>query len=84
MYRLITILILIGVIYWVVKRSLFPSKGGAISSEGAEEELVQDPVCGCYIPRSQSFSIAYRGKKLFFCSQECFQKYQASNSLPKN
>jgi len=84
MHRLITILILIGVIYWVLKRALFPSKGKTIGSEDAEEDLVQDPVCGCYIPRSQSFAIAYRGKKLFFCSQQCFQKYQASNSLPKD
>ncbi len=84
MYRLITILILAGVIYCVIKRALFPSRGKVASSEEGEEEMVRDPVCGCYIPKNQSFAVSYRGKKLFFCSQECFQKYQASNSLPKN
>ena len=84
MYRLIAILILAGVIYWAVKRALLPSKRRVAGSEEAAEEMVQDPVCGCYISRSQSFAVSYRGKKFFFCSQECFQKYQASNSLPKN
>jgi uncharacterized protein len=81
MSRLIAILILAGVIYWAVKRALFPSKGRVASSE---EEMVRDPVCGCYIPKSQSFAVSYRGKKFFFCSQKCFEKYQASGSLPKN
>ena len=84
MYRLITILILLGIIYWAVKRAFSPTRGKAASRGEAEEEMVQDPVCGCYLPKSQSLSISYRGKTLFFCSQECFQKYQASNALPKN
>jgi uncharacterized protein len=84
MYRLITILILVGIIYWVVKRALFTVQGREDRSAGAEEEMFQDPVCGCYIPKNQSFSVSYRGKKLFFCSKECFQKYQASDSLPKS
>ena len=84
MYRLIVIFILLGIIYLVVKRALFPVKGRAENLGGTEEELVRDPVCGCYIPKSQSYALSLKGKKLFFCSQECFRKYQASNALPKN
>ena len=84
MYRLIVILLLVGVIYWLIKRALLPTRRRASGSEGFEEEMVRDPICGCYIPKSQSFAVSYRGKKLFFCSQECFKKYQASDSLPKN
>jgi uncharacterized protein len=80
MYRLITILILIAVLYMVLKRAFFPTRGGAGESE---EEMVRDPVCGCYLPRGQSFAVSYRGRRLFFCSEECFQKYQASSSLPR-
>jgi uncharacterized protein len=81
MYRLIAILILIAVVYMVLKRALFPTRGRAADSE---EDMVRDPVCGCYIPRAQSLAVSYRGRQLFFCSQECFRKYQASSSLPKN
>jgi YHS domain-containing protein len=80
MYRLIAILILAGIIYWAVKRALFPSQRRV----GSDEEMVRDPVCGCYISKSQSFAVSYRGKKYFFCSPKCFEKYRTSNSLPKN
>jgi len=84
MYRLIIILVLLGIVYWVVKRALFPVRGSASNREEVGEEMVQDPVCRCYIPRSQAYTVSLRGKKLYFCSQECFQKYQASDALPKN
>jgi YHS domain-containing protein len=81
MYRLIAILILVAVVYMVLKRALFPVPGRAA---GSEEDLVRDPVCGCYIPRGQSLTLSSNGRQLFFCSQECFRKYQASSSLPKD
>lgn len=84
MYRLIVILILLGILYWMVKRAFFPPKRRAGGSQEIGEEMIQDPVCGCYIPKSQAFTLSHQGKKLYFCSRECSQKYQSSNSLPKN
>jgi YHS domain-containing protein len=84
MYRLIVILILLGIFYWVVKRAFFPpQKNRAVGPQEDSEEMIQDPVCGCYIPKSQAFTLSYRGKKLYFCSQDCSHKYQ-SNTLPRN
>ena len=83
MLRLIWILILLGIVYWVVKRAFFPPKNRAVGPQEDSEEMIQDPVCGCYIPKSQAFTLSYRGKKLYFCSQDCSHKYQ-SNTLPKN
>ena len=83
MYRLIVILILLGIFYWVVKRAFFPPKSRAAGPQEVSEEMIQDPVCGCYIPKSQAFTLSHRGKKLYFCSQACSHKYQ-SNALPKN
>jgi YHS domain-containing protein len=83
MYRLIVILILLGILYWVVKRAFFAPKSGTASSQEDGEEMIQDPVCGCYIPKSQAFTLSHRGKKIYFCSQGCSHKYQSSNSLPK-
>ncbi len=81
MYRLITILILIALVYMVLKRALFPARG-EVGDPG--EDLVRDPVCGCYVSKSRCLTLSSQGRQLFFCSQECFRKYQAACSLPKN
>ena len=56
-------------------RALSPEKKVTQPKETAEE-LVQDPVCQCYIPKSQSYTLSLEGKKLFFCSEECYNKYR--------
>jgi uncharacterized protein len=84
MVRLIWILILMGIVYWVVKRAFFPKNRRTARPEEIGEEMAQDPVCGCYIPKSQALTLSHRDQKLYFCSQACFQKYQSSNALPKN
>ncbi len=81
MYRLIAIVVLLSIVYWFIKRAFSLPRGK--QTDSLAEEMVRDPVCGCYVPKSQSFSISYREKKLFFCSPECFQKYQSTHSLPK-
>ena len=83
MVRLIIYLIILAVVYWVIKRALFPSKSKMTESKETAEELVQDPVCQCYIPKKQSYAVSFKGKKLFFCSEECHSKYMASHALPK-
>jgi len=84
MVRLIWILILLGIVSWVVKRAFFPKNRRPAQPGEIGEEMVKDPVCGCYIPKSQALTLSDRGQKLYFCSQRCFQKYQSSNILPKN
>jgi len=83
MSRLIVYLIILAVAYWVIKRALFPPKRKVTPPKETAEELVQDPVCQCYVPKSQSYAISYKGKTLFFCSEECYHKYMASHGLPK-
>jgi YHS domain-containing protein len=83
MSRLVIYLIILAVVYWVIKRALFPPKRKMTPPKETAEELVQDPVCQCYIPKSQSYALSFRGKKLFFCSEECYNKYMASHGLPK-
>lgn len=40
-------------------------------------DLVQDPHCLTYIPESDAFKATVSGETLYFCSEECFKKYQA-------
>ncbi len=81
MSRLIFFLILLAVVYWVVKRALSPNRRKLADEKG--EEMVQDPVCGCFVPKSQAYQASYGGKSLSFCSEECYRKYLASQALPK-
>lgn len=83
MSRLILYLIILLAVYWVIKHALSPPKRKITKSEDTSEEMVQDPVCKCYISKKQSYAVSLGGKKLFFCSEECYRKYMASNALPK-
>ena len=82
-FRFLFYLVLIGVVYWLAKHFLAPSKERDSIPEEPSEEMIQDPICQCYVPKSQAFTVSLSGKKLFFCSSECYQKYLASKSLPK-
>lgn len=39
------------------------------------EDLVQDPFCKTYVPKSQAYVKEIDGKTHCFCSRECFEKY---------
>lgn len=41
------------------------------SREAAQEELVQDPVCGLYLPESEALKVRKDGVLLHFCSEKC-------------
>ena len=45
----------------------------AVSSGG---ELKRDPVCGTYVSTSASIQRTVNGQVLYFCSQECSDKYR--------
>ncbi len=40
------------------------------------EDLVQDPFCKTYIPKSQAYPKEINGRMHYFCSSECFEKYR--------
>ncbi len=41
----------------------------------AGEEMVQDPFCGTYVPRSLAIKEEIEGETLFFCSEKCRDAY---------
>jgi len=38
--------------------------------------LQKDPVCGTFVPVDSSKKLTAGGETLYFCSDECMQKYQ--------
>jgi YHS domain-containing protein len=43
------------------------------------EEMKQDPVCKTYVPKSQAINYKTNNKTLYFCSEECKNKYIDEN-----
>lgn len=39
------------------------------------EDLVQDPFCKTYVPKSQAYIQDVEGRQEYFCSQSCCEKY---------
>ena len=83
MSRLILFLFILVVVYWALKHAFFSTKRKVTKPPETSEEMVQDPVCQCYISKKQSYAVSLRGKKVFFCGEECYRKYLASNAPPK-
>lgn len=70
--RLIVVFIIIYIVYSALKPLL---RGGAKADNRAQlgEQMVLDPQCQTYVPKSEA--VIRQGK--YFCSEECAQRYLA-------
>ncbi|MFH2108085.1 MAG: transcriptional regulator [Chrysiogenia bacterium] len=74
-------LLLAGIIYLLVKW-LFKSPRPAPRPRNfdrqsqAIEEMVQDPVCGTYVPAGQALPLIREKETIYFCSDECREKFK--------
>lgn len=82
------LLIFLGLIYlgyralksWMLqgtftKKTMSGSAGGEL-----DDIMVKDPFCQIYFPKRDAVYINLDGKDLYFCSEECRDKYIASYS----
>lgn len=76
----ILILLLIYILWRIV--SGFPGAGKKNRENREEspdllssEELMQDPVCGMYVPKSTAFKVKKEGERFYFCGEECRRKF---------
>jgi YHS domain-containing protein len=81
MFRLLW-LFLIGYLVFILMRSLTglaSRKSGPAGSSGAGpssgEELVKDPQCGAYFPKSEGVSAVIAGEQFHFCSPACRDEF---------
>jgi len=76
--RFLVILFLLFVLYLMVKVFIgltFLSRGQRKRQEELGGEMVQDPVCETYIPRSRAIEKKVGGQTVYFCSPECVEAY---------
>jgi YHS domain-containing protein len=79
--RLIFTIIIVYLIYRLIKKILLPSKRERSDfspkpSSVHGEDLVKDPYCGTYVPVSNASKAIINGEELYFCSEECIEKYR--------
>ncbi len=57
-------------------RPTFPDR----TENNIDDVMVKDPYCEAYFPQRNGVSLSIDGKKIYFCSKECRDKYAASRS----
>lgn len=81
--RLLIWLIVGFLIYTVVqslKKALQKPAAPPPEKSAKGEDMVQDPVCETYIPRTDAIQSQVRGRTRFFCSEACRDQYKSKNS----
>ena len=79
------VLAFLGVL-WMLRRILAFFLGKAVRpsppdpGKMAPTNTVKDPVCGMYMDPRLAVPLQHKGEELFFCSEECRQKYLNGSS----
>jgi uncharacterized protein len=83
--RQLLLLALIVALAYLISRLIFPRRhapreADRRASTAIAEEMVRDPVCQLYVPRSEAIRREIRGQEHFFCSPGCLDKFLAIRS----
>jgi YHS domain-containing protein len=78
MYRIILILGLLTVLYFLLRRAFREFKGQGDSDRllPGKNHMVQDPVCLVFVPRGAAVMEDIGGQTYYFCSRSCAHKFQ--------
>ena len=78
MYRIILVLGLLVVLYFLLRRALreFKSQGQPERLAPSKDQMVQDPVCRVFVPRGAAVTEDIGGQTYYFCSRSCAHKFQ--------
>jgi hypothetical protein len=82
MIRFVLYGILIYVGYRILKpwvASLIKSSEDNPASSSEDTELIRDPHCGTYFLRQRGVEARIGGRKVYFCSEECRDKYMLTH-----
>jgi len=85
MLKLIILVVVGYVFYRALKSWMLGSGSQSADLDGkgkteVDDVLVQDPVCKTYITQRDSIHLQQDGKVLYFCSEQCRDRYIASSS----
>lgn len=69
--------------YWALRELLRREPGPGPAPSGGGEEMVQDPVCGVYLPAHMALKRKVGGQELYFCSARCESGYFTPETRPR-
>lgn len=82
MWRFILLGILLALVYFAITRALrrLRSKEKTIEKPvgpaGLPSEMMQDPICGVFVPKEGAVCLQHDEQTVFFCSDACRADYQ--------
>ena len=78
MYRIVLILGLLTVLYFLLRRAFrdFKGQGQPERLSANKNQMVQDPVCLVFVPRGVAVTEDIGGQTYYFCSRSCAHKFQ--------
>jgi len=78
MYRIIFVLILLTVLYFLIRSALRELKGRVGNDRVPidKNQMVQDPVCHVFVPRGAAVTEVIGGQTYCFCGRACADKFQ--------
>jgi uncharacterized protein len=66
-------------VYRKIKESVSLERQAPSSPKIEEPDiLVQDPVCGTFVPRKEALKMVKNGQEHFFCSEGCLKRFRRS------
>ncbi len=81
MYKLIIILILLVILFYMLRRAIQDwGKNGKDQTLPGKDVMIQDPVCKVYIAAGSAVAERVGGQTYYFCSKECASKFQKEYS----
>jgi len=78
MYRLLLVVGLLVILYFLARRAIRELSGrtGQAQVLASKNQMVQDPVCRMYVPRGSAVAESIGGQTYYFCSRDCAQAFQ--------
>ncbi len=78
MLRILVVIGLLVLLYFLVRRAMLEFRGGV--DRGRElpdkDQMVQDPVCRVYVPRGAAVEEKIGGQTYYFCSRDCARTFE--------
>jgi len=62
--------------YQMLRQALLKPPAAPPEKTATGEDMVQDPECGTYVPKSDALATQVKGKTLYFCSTACRDKHR--------
>ena len=88
MIKIVLLFVVVYVLYRSLKTWMFPAASSSRSVSGKatteiDDVMIKDPFCEAYFPKRNGVHLKYGGKDLYFCSNQCKDKYLADRSEKK-